>query len=58
MRLKWLRLLVPVGALLALTLALSSCGDDDGGSADTAAAVEEFAPVTAAAGQRQERAAS
>ena len=32
MRLKWLRLLVPVGALLALAFALSSCGgDDDGG---------------------------
>ena len=39
MRLKWLRLLVPVGALLALALVLPSCGDDDGGGdgADTAA---------------------
>ena len=50
MRLKWLRLLVPVGALLALAFALSSCGgDDDGGDgAATTAVPEEFAPVTAA----------
>jgi peptide/nickel transport system substrate-binding protein len=50
MRLKWLRFLVPVGALLAFTLALSSCGgDDDGGDdAATTAVPEEFAPVDAA----------
>ncbi len=49
MRLKWVRLLVPVGALLAFTLALSSCGgDDDGGDGGATAAVpEEFAAVSA-----------
>ncbi len=50
MRLKWVRLLVPVGALLAFAFALSSCGDDDegGDGAATTAVPEEFAPVTAA----------
>ena len=52
MRLKWLRLLVPVGALLALAFVLSSCGGGDGGDEGTTAATtsvpEEFAAVTAA----------
>jgi len=50
MRLKWVRLLVPVGALLALALGLSSCGDDNGGgeSPATTSVPKEFAPVTAA----------
>ncbi len=48
MRLKWIRLLIPVGALVAFALALSSCGDDDGGDSGTAAVPEEFAPVSAA----------
>ncbi len=49
MRLKWVRLLVPVGALLAFALVLSSCGDDDSGG-ETAAGTpaEQYPPVTAA----------
>ena len=48
MRLKWVRLLVPMGALFALALGLSSCGDDNGGGESTAtsAVPKEFAPVT------------
>jgi peptide/nickel transport system substrate-binding protein len=51
MRLKWVRLLVPLGALVALALVLPSCGgnDDDGGDGGgTTAVPEEFAPVAAA----------
>ena len=50
MRLKWVRLLVPVGALLAFVLALSSCGgDDDGGGEATAGTpAEQYPPVSAA----------
>jgi peptide/nickel transport system substrate-binding protein len=49
MRLKWVRLLVTLGALLSLVFALPSCGDDDeGGDGATTAVPEEFAPVTAA----------
>jgi peptide/nickel transport system substrate-binding protein len=51
MRLKRLRLLVPVGALLAFALALSSCGGDDNGGAGDASGdtpAEQYPPVSAA----------
>jgi peptide/nickel transport system substrate-binding protein len=50
MRLKWLRLLVPVGALVAFALVLSSCGDDGGGGGEATAATpaEQYPPVSAA----------
>jgi peptide/nickel transport system substrate-binding protein len=50
MGLKWLRLLVPVSALLTVAFVLASCGGDDGGGDGAATTVvpEEFAPVSAA----------
>ncbi len=55
MRLKWLRLLVPVGALLALAFVLPSCGDDDGGgeAPPRPPCPRSSPPVTARPGRRQ-----
>jgi peptide/nickel transport system substrate-binding protein len=56
MRLKWLRLAVPLAALLAFAFAFSSCGGDDddddggggGGGSGSTGIPEEFAAQTAA----------
>ncbi len=59
MRLKWLRLAVPLAALLALVFALTSCGDDDddgagGGESGATGIPEEFAAPTAAPDDAQQ----
>ena len=52
MRLKWLRLLVPVSAVLALAFVLSSCGSSRSGETSASSGgtgvPDEFAAVTAA----------
>jgi hypothetical protein len=56
MRLKWLRLALPLAVLLALVFAFTSCGDDDdeggggggGGASGSTGIPEEFAAPTAA----------
>src|SRR5215210_5688463 len=56
MRSKWLRILVPVGALLALVFALSSCGGDNEETSgeEQAGIPEEFAAPTAAPDDAQQ----
>jgi peptide/nickel transport system substrate-binding protein len=58
MRLKWLRLVVPLAALLAFGFVLTSCGDDDdegggGGGSGATGIPEEFAAPTAAPNDAQ-----
>jgi len=58
MRLKWLRLLVPVSAVLALAFVLSSCGSSGGSSTSASSGgtgvPDEFAAVTAAPDNAQQ----
>jgi peptide/nickel transport system substrate-binding protein len=49
-----LRLLLVLGAFIALTLTVSACGGDDDGDGDGAAAAAEFAPVTEAPADAKE----
>ena len=56
-----LRWLLALGAIVALALTVSACGDDDGdstSSSDTSSADDEFAAPTAAARRTPSRAAS